>query len=290
MRLTRTLVTGAGGMLGMDLVRTLSAAGQAYTALSHGRLDITDAYAVAQAVRGHDVVINAAAWTDVDGAERDEAAATRVNGTGVANLARACAAAGAVLIQVSTDAVFDGRAATPYAEDAPTCPISAYGRSKLLGERAVLLTMPEHGYVVRTSWLYGKHGRSFPRIILERAASHPGEPIEVVGDQWGSPTWSKALAVRLLELASAALDGTAPPGIYHATATGVTTWYDLASAVFATAGFYRPTLVPVPLEQYLRAAPQGHYGVLGHEGWARTGLKPMAHWCDMLAEAFEEIR
>lgn len=290
MRPTRTLVTGAGGMLGMDLVRTLSATGQAYTALSHGRLDITDPRSVAEAVDGHDVVINTAAWTDVDGAERDEPAATRVNAGGVWNLAWACAKAKAVLIHVSTDAVFDGTASQPYPEDAPTCPINAYGRSKLAGERAVLLGLPERGYVVRTSWLYGKHGRSFPRTILERAVACPDEPIEVVADQWGAPTWSKALAVRLLELAGAALDGTAPPGIYHATASGATTAYELAHAIFDLAGLNKQRLVPVPLEQHPRAAPQGRYNVLGQEGWARAGLKPMAHWRDMLAEAFEEIR
>ena len=291
MRLTRTLVTGAGGMLGMDLVRVLSAAGQAFTALSRGRLDITDAYAVAQAVRGHDVVINAAAWTDVDGAETDEIGAIAVNGIGVANLARACCAgAGAVLLQVSTDAVFDGAATTPYAEDAPTCPANAYGRSKVLGERAVQALLPERGYVVRTSWCYGKHGHHFARTILDIAAAHPADPIEVVYDQWGSPTWSKALAVRLAELAGAALDHTAPPGIYHATAAGIATWYELACAAFELAGFDPARLVPVPLEQHPRAAPQGRYNVLGHEGWTRAGLKPMAHWRDMLAKAFEEIR
>ncbi|MBX6722755.1 MAG: sugar nucleotide-binding protein, partial [Dactylosporangium sp.] len=145
--MTRWLVTGAGGMLGHDVVAAL--AGADVTALARVDLDLTDTGAVADAVSGHDVVVNTAAWTDVDGAERDEAAATAVNGTAVAGLVEACAKTGAVLLHVSTDYVFSGEATRPYAEDAPTSPINAYGRSKLVGERAVL-AYPK-GYVVRTA-------------------------------------------------------------------------------------------------------------------------------------------
>jgi dTDP-4-dehydrorhamnose reductase len=291
---TRTLVTGAGGMLGQDLTAALAAAGQAYTALSHGYLDITDPGAVAAAVPGHDVVINAAAWTDVDAAETNEEAATLVNGDGVANLARACATSGAVLLHVSTDAVFNGNRspwhwATPYAEEASTCPINAYGRSKLVGEQAVLNLLPERGYVVRTAWLYGAHGRNFIHTLLLLVDRH-FDPIEVVADQWGQPTWTMAVARRLLDLAGAALDGTAPPGIYHATATGAATWYDLAREVFHLAGMDTAGLTPVPLAQHHRAAPQSPWSVLGQTRWAHAGLPTMPHWPHMLAQAWKDIR
>src|SRR5262245_30689489 len=158
----RVLVTGAGGMLGRDLATLLAAdPAAAVTAADRAALDITDPAAVRAAVAGHDVVVNAAAWTDVDGAESQEPEATALNGTAVAGLADACAAAGARLIQPSTDYVFRGDAARPYPEDAPTDPINAYGRSKLAGELAVRQALPETGYVVRTAWLYGEHGRNF---------------------------------------------------------------------------------------------------------------------------------
>ncbi len=142
-------------------------------------------------------MINAAAWTNVDAAEADEAAATAVNGTAVANLAAACAADGTRLIQVSTDYVFAGDADTPYPEDAPTAPVNAYGRSKLVGEQAVARLLPDTGYVVRTAWLYGAHGPNFVATMLRLAAQR--EHLDVVDDQHGQPTWSYALAERLVD-------------------------------------------------------------------------------------------
>ena len=196
---TRWLITGAGGMLGRDLVRVLrDYPSVTVTAVDRAGLDISDPDAVARAVAGHDVVINAAAWTDVDGAEAAEDAATDINGRAVADLARACAAAQARLLHVSTDYVFPGDAHSPYQEDAPTKPINAYGRSKLLGEEAVLRTLPGAGYVVRTAWLYGEHGRNFVTTMLRLAADR--DTVDVVDDQHGQPTWSYALARRLVEL------------------------------------------------------------------------------------------
>jgi dTDP-4-dehydrorhamnose reductase len=278
------LVTGAGGMLGRDLVAVLSARpGTRVTAATRAELDLTDPAAVRAGVTGHQVVVNAAAWTDVDGAESREAAATEVNGAGVANLARACAEAGARLLHVSTDYVFGGDATRPYPEDAPTAPINAYGRSKLVGELAVARLLPHTGYVVRTAWLYGAHGPNFVATMVRLATERP--QLEVVDDQLGQPTWSYALAERLVDLGGAAWRGNAPAGIYHGTAEGQTTWYGLAREVFVRTGLDPDRIRPVNSGRFPRPARRPGYSVLGHAGWARAGLPPLADWRSLLAEA-----
>jgi dTDP-4-dehydrorhamnose reductase len=281
---TRWLVTGAGGMLGRDLVGLLRTDPETkLTALDRAALDITDPGAVADAVAGHDVVVNGAAWTDVDGAETAEQAATAVNGHAVAHLAGACAATGARLLQPSTDYVFAGDATAPYPEDAPTGPLGAYGRGKLAGELAVRSLLPDHGYVVRTAWLYGEHGRNFVATMLRLAAQR--ETVDVVDDQRGQPTWTVALARRLVELGAAALSGGAPAGVYHATASGQTTWYGLARAVFAEAGLDPDRVRPTTTDRFPRPAPRPRYSVLGHDRWALAGLSPMDDWRAALAGA-----
>jgi dTDP-4-dehydrorhamnose reductase len=286
--MTRWLVTGAGGMLGHDLLAALD--GQSYqvtglkvTGLKHSDLDITDADAVRAAVGGHDIVLNAAAWTDVDGAEADEADATAVNGSAVALLASACATTGARLVHLSTDYVFAGDGTSPYPEDAPTAPLNAYGRSKLAGERAVLEILPDDGFVVRTAWLYGAHGRNFVTTMLRLATER--EFVDVVNDQIGQPTWSADLARQLVALGTAALAGTAPAGIYHGTASGQTTWHGLARAVFAAAGHDPDRVRPTTSEKFVRPARRPAYSVLGHDRWAAAGLVPMRDWHGMLTAA-----
>ncbi|MEE6259930.1 dTDP-4-dehydrorhamnose reductase [Plantactinospora sonchi] len=280
----RWLVTGAGGLLGRDLVTVLAGRADAeVTAATRAELDVTDPAAVRVAVRGHDVVLNTAAWTDVDGAESREADATEVNGDGVAHLARACAETGARLLHVSTDYVFAGDATQPYPEDAPTAPVNAYGRSKLAGEQAVFRLLPHTGYVVRTAWLYGAHGPNFVRTMLRLAAERPH--LDVVDDQHGQPTWSYALAGRLVELAEAAGRGVAPPGAYHGTAAGRTTWYGLAREVFRRSGLDPDRIRPTSSDRFPRPARRPGYSVLGHDGWARAGLPPLPDWRAQLAEA-----
>lgn len=283
--MSRWLVTGAGGMLGRDLVEVLGAApGVAeLTGLPRSGLDVTDAAAADAAVAGHDVVVNAAAWTDVDGAESAEEAATRVNGDGPAHLAAACARHGAVLLQVSTDYVFAGDRTGPYPEDAPTAPLNAYGRGKLAGERAVRRVLPERGYVVRTAWLYGAHGGNFVSTVLRLAGQR--ETLDVVDDQVGQPTWARALAVRLAGLGRAALDGRAPAGVYHATASGEVSWYGLARAAFALSGLDPDRVRPTTSRAFPRPAPRPSSSVLGHAGWARAGMAPMDGWHAQLAAA-----
>jgi len=278
----RWLVTGAGGMLGRDLCTVLAEAGETdVVAATRDVLDITDAAAVRAAVAGCDVVVNAAGWTDVDGAEAAEQAATAVNGYGVAVLAEA---AGPRLFQISTDYVFDGTATAPYPEDAPTAPLNAYGRGKLVGERAALAG---GGFVVRTAWLYGAHGRNFVGTMLRLASER--ETVDVVADQEGPPTWSYALAAQLVALAGAAAAGHAAPGIYHGTAGGQTTWYGLARAVFAEAGLDPARVRPTTSDRFVRPAPRPTFSVLGHERWHGTGVPPLPGWRAMLTAAMSRV-
>ncbi len=278
--MTPWLVTGAGGMLGKDLLTVLAAEGIEVTALDRAALDITDPAAVRAAVAGHSVVVNCAAWTDVDGAETAEEAATAVNGTGVRHLAAACAGTDARLLHVSTDYVLPGDAGHPYPEDAPTGPVNAYGRSKLAGERAVAELLPEHGYVVRTAWLYGEHGNNFVATMLKLAAQR--ETLDVVDDQQGQPTWSYALAQRLVALGRAA---DAPAGVYHGTASGRTTWFELARAAYELSGLDPERIRPTSSAAFVRPAVRPAYSVLGHDRWSAAGLAPLADWRESLAEA-----
>ncbi len=275
----RWLVTGAGGMLGTDVVDVLAAAGAEVTAVARADLDVTDASAVAAAVPGHEVVVNTAAWTDVDGAETREADATRVNGLAPQLLAAACAAEGARLVHVSTDYVFDGTARVPYDEDAPLAPRSAYGRSKAVGEQAVRALLPARSYVVRTAWLYGQHGGNFVRSMAALEATK--DTLDVVDDQVGAPTWTREVAHAVHRLVTAG----APAGTYHATATGQTSWCGLARAVFEEIGADPERVRPTTTDRFPRPAPRPAYSVLGHGAWARAGLAAPGEWRAMLHAA-----
>ena len=278
----RWLITGAGGMLGQDLRTVLAEEGETdVVAATRTDLDITDPAAVSAAVTGTDVVLNAAAWTDVDGAETAEEAATAINGHGVRSLA---ATAGKRLIHLSTDYVFDGTATEPYPEDTAPAPINAYGRGKALGEQAVLAN---GGYVVRTAWLYGAHGPNFVRTMLRLAAER--DTVDVVDDQQGPPTWSYALARQLVTLARAAAAGQAAPGAYHGTATGSTTWYGLARAVFAEAGLDPARVHPTTSDRFRRPAQRPAYSVLSHDRWSKTSVAPLPDWRTMLTSAMPTL-
>lgn len=271
-------MTAAAGQLGNDLIGVL--AGEQVIGLARADLDITDLDAVARAIERHapDVVFNTAAWTDVDGAESDEDAATAVNRDGPAALAAACARAGATLIHLSTDYVFDGSATTPYDEDTPTAPRSAYGRSKAAGERAVL-DSDVHGYVVRTAWLYGARGRNFVRTMARLSGGDA--PVTVVDDQRGSPTWTRDLAIGLVALAQAR----PAPGIYHATSVGDVTWFGFARAIFAAIGADPDRVQPVTSSEFPRPAPRPAYSVLGDRRWRAAGLPLLPPWEQALRAA-----
>lgn len=283
--MTRWLLTGAAGMLGRDLSGLLAADPRvSLTCATRAQADLTDPAAVRAAVAGRHLVINSAAWTNVDGAETAEAEATAINTDAVRTLAQACAEAGALLIHLSTDYVFPGNGTSPYPENAPTAPVNAYGRSKLGGELAVREILGERGYVVRTSWLYGKHGKNFVRTILRLAADRP--TLKVVDDQAGQPTWTVALAAQLTELGHAALRGQAAGGVYHGTAGGQTTWFGLARQAFQLAGLDPARVEPTTSDAYPSPAVRPSYSVLGHDRWLVAGLKPQPAWEDQLAQAF----
>jgi dTDP-4-dehydrorhamnose reductase len=264
-------------MLGSDLVEALF--GRDVTVLGRADLDVTDRDSVFDAVAGHDVVINAAAYTRVDDAEAHEDEALRVNGTAAGLLGEATAATGAKLVQVSTDYVFDGQATVPYAEDTPLDPLNAYGRTKAAGERLARQANPGGTYVVRTAWLYGRHGDNFARTMLRLASSH--ETVSVVDDQLGQPTWTSDLAAQIVALA----DSDAPAGVYHGTNAGQATWFEFAQAVLTVAGLDPDRVKPTDSSQFVRPAPRPTFSVLGHDAWARAGLPPMRAWRDALAEA-----
>lgn len=281
--MTRWLVTGAAGQLGSDLVSVLRASGDEVVGLTRADLDIADERAVRRAVDEvwPDIVVNAAAYTAVDNAETDEATAFRVNGTGPGVLAAATSGR-ARLLHVSTDYVFDGQGRAPYAEDDPTGPRSAYGRTKLAGERAALGVHPD-AYVVRTAWVYGGAGSNFVKTMVALEAKRP--TISVVDDQRGAPTWSRDLAYGLVTLGRSS----AAPGIYHCTNGGEATWYDLARAVFEELGADPSRVQPIPTESYPRPAPRPAYSVLGHQRWRSAGLPPLRPWREALHAAFSEV-
>jgi dTDP-4-dehydrorhamnose reductase len=275
--MTRYLITGAAGMLGRDL--QLALAGRDVTAFDRSGLDITDKAAVAAAVTGFDVVINAAAYTKVDDAETNEDAAYLINAVGPGNLARAAAETRARLVQISTDYVFEGNATSPYQEDAPINPLSAYGRTKAAGEEFVLAGNPGKTYIVRTAWLYGKNGPNFPKTMLKLAATR--DTLSVVDDQVGQPTWTVDLAAQIVAL----LDADAPAGIYHGTNSGVTSWFGFAQAVLAANGLDPARVLPTDGASFVRPAPRPAYSVLGHDRWAAAGLTPMRDWHEALTQA-----
>jgi dTDP-4-dehydrorhamnose reductase len=276
--MSRYLITGAAGMLGRDLQTVF--ADRDVTALSRADLDITDLQAVVEAVAGHDVIINASAYTAVDDAETHEDLATAVNGTGAGNLARAAADIGAILVQYSTDYVFRGDATTPYPEDAPIDPVSAYGRSKALSERLVTDFNADRSYIVRTAWLYGQHGPNFASTMLRLAGER--DTLTVVGDQVGQPTWTVDLARSTILL----LDSAAPFGIYHGTNSGQASWFDFAQAIFADASLDPERVTPTTSAEFVRPARRPSYSVLGHDSWIAAGLPAMRDWKEALAEAF----
>ena len=278
--MTRYLITGASGMLGRDLQAAL--AGREFTALGRADLDVTDLSAVTDAARGHDVIINAAAYTKVDDAESHEDDAYAVNAVGARNLASAAAAHSSRLVQVSTDYVFNGSATSPYQENTPVDPISAYGRTKAAGEKFVMEENPAGSFIVRTAWLYGAHGPNFAKTMVRLAGSH--ETVSVVNDQLGQPTWTGDLAAQIVTL----LDSDAPAGIYHGTNSGIASWFDFARAVFEAAGLDPERVTPTDSSTFVRPAPRPSYSVLGHDAWSAAGLTPMRDWREALAEAAQQ--
>ncbi len=271
------LITGAGGMLAHALIPVLEAAGARVLAYDRSALDVTDRAAVRAAIsaRRPEIVIQCAAYTRVDDAENDEDRAFAVNAAATRYVAEACNAVGAKLVYPSTDYVFDGAARKPYKPaDAPN-PINVYGRSKLAGEAAA--REAAHHLVVRSSWLYGAHGRNFVRTIAEKLAR--GDTLRVVADQRGAPTWTSDLSAAIVAL----LQSPASPALCHATNTGVASWHELACAVASQLG-YHAEIEPVTTAEVGARAARPAYSVLDCSAAERiTGA--LRDWRSALAQA-----
>lgn len=245
------LVTGAEGRVGRALARAVLPPGAVLTALGRQALDITDPQAVERQLARHacSVVVNTAAFTAVDRAETETAAAMAVNGEGPAHLAHACAALGIPLIHLSTDYVFDGRSSQPYREDAPMAPLSVYGASKAAGEEAVRRLQPDHA-ILRVSWLYGGERGDFVRAMV--GAIRAGRPLRVVNDQIGGLTHADSVATAVLALADKMLRHCLERGTYHFAAAGAASWHEIAALILSE--LTRAGIGPVPLEAISAAA------------------------------------
>lgn len=265
-------------MLGQDLVDACVGRGHEVFALGREELDVTDAEDCIAAVGeiAPDAVVNCAAWTDVDGAEADEAGAMAVNDRGAANMAEAAARRGAKIIYVSSDYVFDGKKRKPYVESDITEPISAYGRSKAAGEISTEYASDRH-MVVRSSWLFGTRGGNFVETMLRLAADR--SEVVVVTDQVGTPTYTRHLAAALAELAE-----TEEWGIHHVAAAGECSWFDFAQEIFDVAGCECRVMAGTT-RMLARPAPRPAYSVLGSE---RHGAPVLPHWRDAIRQYLRE--
>ena len=280
------LITGGSGQLGIAVSQELDKLGIAFDAWSSKDLDITQSSTVSEAIEKHSptVIINCAAWTDVDGAESHEVEALRVNSDGPEILALAAKLSNSKLIHVSTDYVFSGESQKPWQIEDEINPQSAYGRTKALGESRVLATYPDSSFVVRTAWLYSAWGKNFAKTMTKLALKGDGE-VRVVNDQVGQPTSASDLARQLVELGLS----TSPAGIYHGTNSGHATWFEFAQEIFKLSGADVGRVMPVSSSQYPRPAKRPSYSVLSHDAWVNTSPKPMRDWRIALADAMPAI-
>jgi dTDP-4-dehydrorhamnose reductase len=270
----RLLVIGAAGMLGQDLLAAAEAAGHESAGLDLPELDITDSAATEEAVAAArpDVVVNCAAWTDVDGAEAQEELAARVNAEGAGNVAAAAAAANAHMVQISTDYSFDGTATEPYVESSPTSPLGAYGRTKLAGELVVAEAATPDFAIVRSAWLFGPHGKNFVDTMLRLGRER--DEVSVVDDQVGCPTYTGHLAPALVEIAERRL-----AGVLHVAGGGSCSWHELALAAFERTGT-DCTVNAITTEQFGRPAPRPAFSVLRSERDDAPRLPPWQEGLD----------
>ena len=269
-------------MVGTDLCDALALEGEQVVALTRSDLDITDSRVVNACVAEHapDVLVNCAAYTKVDQAEAEESAANAINGSAVELLASAANSVGALLVHLSTDFVFDGKATAPYEVNTPTAPLSAYGHSKLLGE--VAARHAEKHVIVRTSWLFGVHGPNFVEAIRNQIRKGT-DPLRVVSDQRGRPTYTPHLARAVIRLARLAHDSDVARGIVHYADADECSWYDFACAIAEESGS-DVTVKPVTTDEFPRPARRPAYSVLSTERYERlTGVAPES-WREGLRE------
>lgn len=276
---TNFLITGAGGMLGQAVMKELKEKGEAFVGLIHQELDVTDKARVLELFSSQkpNLVIHLAAWTDVDGCEREPEKAFTINEKGTENIALACAKNKARMIYLSTDFVFDGKKKSPYTEDDPPHPLNAYGRSKLGGEKKVRENLKSYG-IIRSSWLFGPGRDNFVTKILSLAKASVS--LRLVEDQVGTPTYSGDLARALIRLIT-----TAPQGIYHIANSGSASRYEWARAILEYSGYKEVEVIPIKYKDFSELAPRPSYSVLRSNRLA-LGLP---HWRSALKSYIDEF-
>ena len=278
----KILITGSNGMLGHDLIEVLKDKHELLLTTSK-TLDITDGDSVMDFIlkSNPDIVINSAAYTDVDGCESNPDLAYNVNGEGVKNLALACREVDCPLVHISTDYVFNGQNDRPWVEDDEIGPISIYGKSKLEGEEHIKEILEKY-FIVRTVWLYGVNGRNFPRTMLELAQNH--SEITVVYDEVGTPTYTPDLAKGISELIETDYYGT-----YHLTNSGNCSWCEFARYIFEVADV-DVNVIPVTASEFARPAPRPSYSVLENRNWVENGFEPLRNYKEAIKEYIELIK
>jgi dTDP-4-dehydrorhamnose reductase len=283
----KILLTGAGGQVGGELATQLTAHGDVL-AMDRKALDIADPDAIVSVMRAAepDIVVNAAAYTAVDLAERERDLAFAVNARAPQVLAEEAKRTGALLVHYSTDYVFDGRATTPYDESSPTGPLNAYGESKLEGERAIA-SSGAAALVLRTSWVYGLTGKNF--FLTIRRLARERDELRIVADQTGTPNWSRDLAQATARLVALGRGDLAErTGLYHFTSMGSTTWHGFACAIVENKG--KPLVTGIPTSEYPTPARRPAYGVLATDKFARTFGFRLPAWQEGLAACLRAER
>ncbi len=292
MAITNILITGANGQLGHEMRHALAddkRFNAIYTDVAGDDvtlLDITDEDEVERMVGDHGIrlIVNCAAYTAVDAAEDDEAAAARINADAVGILARVAKRHDARMVHVSTDYVFDGQACTPYAEDHPTNPQSAYGRTKLAGERLLLDTLGDGAVILRTAWLYSPYGKNFVKTMVSLGQTKPA--LKVVFDQVGSPTCARDLARAIVTVITAS---EWHPGIYHYSNEGVISWYDFTLAIHRLAGITTCDVQPCHSDEFPAKAHRPAYSVLDKTRFKTTFGTRVPYWLDSLEETLHQL-
>ena len=281
------LVTGANGQLGREMQRLSAVSPNNYTFTDVAELNVTDAGAVRQAVAQTraEVIVNCAAYTNVERAEEDEEAADRLNRGAAENLARAAEANGATLIHVSTDYVFDGTAHTPYREDTAPSPLGAYGRTKLAGERAVMASGCRY-LIFRTAWLYSEYGNNFLKTMLRLTSER--DTLQVVFDQIGTPTYAGDLALALFSIIESERYA-GNEGVYHFTDEGVCSWYDFATEIAAAAGHDSCRIIPCHTSEFPTKAARPAYSVLDKTKIKTTFQMDIPHWREAMIYCLKQL-